>query len=175
MARATNMTDGPHARIFRSYRKLPAWETLSLAAKVLLVEIRLDNPKEMNGYLKWSVRYAAERLKTSKDTARRALIELENKGWIVCEKVASFGGAARAAEYSVTHEFNIRTGEPPSHAYLYLVAENSKKRKASTVPEMRLHGTISRTQQAHLKDTGPDRSGPIIVSDALKKSRIFNK
>jgi len=97
----------------------PAWLASSLAARCALVELtRLYNGRN-NGQLALSARGLAERLGTSKDTAARALNELESRGFIETVKAGSFRPRLRrATEYRLTtHRCDV-TLQPPSRAFM---------------------------------------------------------
>jgi DNA-binding transcriptional MocR family regulator len=80
-----------------------AWRALSLPARAAFIELaRLYNGKN-NGTIAMSARSLAQRLHSSKDTASRALAELEAKGFIETAKAGSFSWKQRhAAEYRLT-------------------------------------------------------------------------
>src|SRR6516164_7231509 len=113
MARATNLRDRPHARIYAHWRVYPAWRNLSLAARALLVEIMLEYRPGFNGLLEWSCRKAARAIGVSKDTAASALTQLELLGWLNVERLARFGKSNAPACYALTMFANDVTGEPP--------------------------------------------------------------
>lgn len=117
MAKATKLRDRPHARIYSHWRRYPAWASLSLAARALLVEILLEYRPGNNGRLSWPCRRAASTIGVGKDTAARALKELELKGWLTVERVALFGRRTTPAEYALTMYENDLSGEPASKSF----------------------------------------------------------
>ena len=99
-----------HARIYHSELECPAYRTLSVYARSLLIEIRSLYNGTNNGEIGLSTRKAAERLNCCQDTAIDAFHELIKKGWIV----ETWKGAYRnnpkarlASEYRLT---NVPTG-----------------------------------------------------------------
>jgi hypothetical protein len=123
MASAQNRRDRPHARIYSDWVELPSWQGLSNVAKVLLVEMLTRYRPKTNGRLAWPVSKVRDVVGVSKSTASRALTELEKWGWITCEKVSRFGGAARPSLYALTCYDNELTGEPASHAYRTILSQ----------------------------------------------------
>ena len=117
MTQATKFRDRSHARVYSHWRALPAWRTLSLAARCILIEILMENRAGLNGRLAWSCRKAARAVGVSKDRAARALIHLEDRGWLKCERVANFGRRNAPAEYALTMFPNDATGGLPSFAF----------------------------------------------------------
>ena len=117
MARATKYRDQSHARIYGAWRALPAWQTLSLAGRCLLLEMLLEFRPGTNGMLAWSCRKAARPLGVGKSTAAPALIDLEMRGWIRVEKVAGFDHKTQPVFYSLAMFSNDATNEPASRAF----------------------------------------------------------
>jgi hypothetical protein len=163
VTQATGARAPAHARILQKWLDLPTWRALSLAARVLLVEMLAEHRPDKNGFLAWPVRRAAERLGVSKDTAARALIELERNGWLNVSTPAAFGGRAKAATYAVTMFPDSRAGAPASFAFEHLPGEPARlerKRKRvsvshgkdKAVPPVRRNGRKGRTKQSHGKD-----------------------
>ena len=108
----------PFLQIFNYIFDCVAYRSLSLPARAALSElIRLYNGQN-NGSLAMSVRVLAERLNSSKDTAGRALIELEEKGFIETTKVGSFRLKRRyASEYRLTWHRDDQTFALPTRAF----------------------------------------------------------
>ena len=117
MAKATNLRDRAHARVYAHWRTLPAWRLLSPVARCVLVEILMENRPGLNGRLEWSCRKAGRAVGVSKDRAARALIELEMLGWLSVERAALFGRRNPPAHYALTMFPNDVSGEPASFAF----------------------------------------------------------
>lgn len=163
MTQATGARAPAHVRIHCAWLELPTWRALSSAARSLLVEILAEYRPAKNGFLAWPVRRAAQRLSVSKDTAARALIELERNGWLKVSTAAAFGGRAKGATYAVTMFPDDRTGEPASFAFEHLPGEPARRErkrkrvsvshgKDKAVPPVRRNGRTGRTKQSHGKD-----------------------
>ncbi|NBT88106.1 MAG: hypothetical protein EBT51_07345 [Flavobacteriaceae bacterium] len=97
-----------------------AWHSLSSAAQALfpwlIMEfkgVKFNN----NGKICLSVRQAAERMGVARDTAARAFLDLQAKGFIVVRKGGSLGteGHGKCPEYEIT-SIATPTG-PASHLY----------------------------------------------------------
>src|SRR5574337_912201 len=120
MAKATNLRDRPHARIYAHWRQYRAWRALSLASRALLVEILMEYRPGLNGRLEWSCRKAAQAIGVSKDRAARALTQLELLGWLTVERSAAFGRRNAPARYALTMFPNDVTGGPASYAFEHI-------------------------------------------------------
>ena len=70
--------------------ELPAYRLMSAFGRALLVEFRRKFNGSNNGEIAMAVREAARLLSCHKDTAAKALRELEDKGWIRPRKKGSF-------------------------------------------------------------------------------------
>ena len=97
-----------------------AWRSLSLPARCAFIEIsRLYSPGN-NGKLAVSGRMLADALSVSRQTATRALDDLENRGFIEVVKPGGFNikaGAGRATEWRLTlHKCDV-TNAKPSRAF----------------------------------------------------------
>ena len=178
--------DRSHARIYAAWVDLPAWRTLSLPARCLLFEMLVRFRPGANGQLAWPARRVGEVLNVSKATGARALIELENAGWIEVETVARFGGHAKPAMYSLTMFPNDVTGDPPSSAFESISigsAQELRRRKQAPQshqrdkagPPMRLHGLTRGTEQSHQRDTPALKPRTNGASDPLQNPKTMNE
>lgn len=70
--------------------ELAAYKHLSNNSRALLIEFRKLYNGSNNGKIAMSVRQAASSLNVCKDTASKALTELQKKGWIVLTEKGSF-------------------------------------------------------------------------------------
>ncbi len=173
MAKATNLRDRPHARIYSHWRSSPAWRGLSLVARALLVEIMLEYRPGQNGRLEWSCRKAAAAVGVSKDRAARALTQLELLGWLKVERVSGFGKSNAPACYALTMFANDVTGDPPSFAFEHIDPANPLLRGPVRVAPQGRGGRISGTQASRQRDTTSNPRGFVAISDALKSTPIF--
>ena len=107
----------------------PAWRSLPLPARVVLIEIlRLYRPGR-NGRIAMSARTLATELPISRATAARALQHLVERGFIEATKLGGFNvkaGVGRSTEWRLTvHQCDV-TGARASRAFMrWLPAENN--------------------------------------------------
>ena len=94
-------------QMIRSMMEEPAWRALSPNAQAaypwLKLEWRGPNANN-NGKIRLSVRQLAQRMGTTRDTAARAIHQLQAKGFVVIKTPACLGtsGAAKAPELELT-------------------------------------------------------------------------
>ncbi|PJK14484.1 helix-turn-helix domain-containing protein [Lysobacteraceae bacterium NML07-0707] len=108
---ARNKSKGePHVRLHLYEMQTPAWQTLSPAARALLLELRaLYRPSEANVVF-LSVREAAKRLGISQKPTEKAFKELEARGWIRTE---AKGGFSRKVKHATSYRLTDRPGASP--------------------------------------------------------------
>jgi hypothetical protein len=122
-------------------------------------------------------------LGVSKNTAARALIELERNGRLVVSRVARFGGQPRSALYALTMYVDDASGQPPSNAFEVRPGEqlrSTRKGRASSVshptdnavPPAGLNGTSGGTTQSVEGDTETPQT-PLAIE--RKPPRIARK
>lgn len=116
MARATNLRDQSHARIYRSWILLPAWRSLTPIARVALVTILARYHPDSNNLVRVSVRDLAELVGCSKTTAGEALAQLEDRQWLAPHSRGRLG-PNRPSEYLLAMYEDPLTGEPPTYAF----------------------------------------------------------
>jgi hypothetical protein len=175
MAKATNLRDRAHARIYAHWRQYPAWQALSLASRALLVEILMEYRPGSNGRLEWSCRKAAQAIGVSKDTAARALTQLELLGWLKVERVSHFGRRNSPARYALTMFANDETGDPASFAFEHMNPNNPLLSGSIRVAPQGHGGRVAGTTASRLGDTRRVSAGIVSITDALKSSRIFKE
>lgn len=174
MANATNFRDRAHARIYSHWRQFPAWATLSLVGRAILVELLLEYRPGANGRLAWSCRRAAKAVGVSKDRAARALIELETKGWLTVESVASFGRRNAPAEYALSAYPNDVSGAPASFAFEFWNPIGSPLQTLARVASQGRGGRATGTRPSRQRDTTTVSGTPITLSDAARKTITRN-
>ncbi|HSH28353.1 MAG TPA: hypothetical protein VK971_00475 [Thiohalobacter sp.] len=93
-----------HVRLYRHELECPAYRTLSLSGRALLIEFRaLFNGRENRIYM--SVREVMRRLGVGQRVAERALAELLDRGWIRLIEAGSFNRKVRhASVYALESE-----------------------------------------------------------------------
>ena len=114
-------TGDKFARLFLATMQCPAWRALSPYAQRLYPWLLLEwtgGRENNNGKISLSVRQAADLLGSHNETARRAFIDLQAKGFLVVTRCAALGadGCAQGHEYELT-EFG--TGMVPVPRKLY--------------------------------------------------------
>ena len=83
----------------------PAYRSLSCTARSLLIEVWRRYNGSNNGHISFSSREAAERTGVSKNTAAKALRELEDRGFLKARQRGSFHLKIRhATEWTLTGE-----------------------------------------------------------------------
>ena len=96
--------------------KSAAWRSLSPNAKCVWLEIMFRYKGDNNGDISLSCREAAEFLGIGKNTAHRAFIELEDRGFIKVGVIAGFNNKQRmATRWIVTHENH--NGKSPTNEW----------------------------------------------------------
>lgn len=111
--------DKPHARIYAEWLHLPAWRALSCFGKTLLVEMMAAYRPTGENRIELSDRRIASILNCSRQTAARAIAQLEECGWLEVERVGKMTGprSKRSSAYSLSIFARI-TGEAPTKAFL---------------------------------------------------------
>jgi DNA-binding transcriptional MocR family regulator len=84
-----------------------AWQNLDCVARCLYVEIarRYRGPNSNNGKIPFSVREAATALGVSKDTANRAMLDLQDRGFVKVAKYSGFNLKGRVSREWLLTEF----------------------------------------------------------------------
>ena len=100
---------GPFTIYRLSTSLTPAFKALSVHAKALYPQVRLEwrpGPINNNGSIRYSVTQAAEFLGCSRETARKALADMQRKGFLRIKEIAKLGssGMARGHCYEITEE-----------------------------------------------------------------------
>lgn len=119
-----NEASGEHfARMTREFMNTPAWRSLSSTAQALYPWLKLEwkGPRSNNnGKISLSVRQAAKRLGVTRNTAARALHDLQAKGFVVVTQKASLGieGEGNAPRFELT-EISLPHGESNQGRRLY--------------------------------------------------------
>jgi hypothetical protein len=95
-----------HVRLYRWELESPAYRSLSLYARCLLVELKALYNGTNNGELYLSVRRAAERLNTGTHQAMAAFRQLEDRGFIKPRQRGSFQWKQRHATSWLLSEYD---------------------------------------------------------------------
>jgi DNA-binding GntR family transcriptional regulator len=105
---------GRYVRLPEYLLDCPAWQSLDCAARCLYVELarRYRGPDSNNGKIPYSVREAASALRISKDTANRALLDLQERGFLKIAKDSGFNIKGRISREWLLTEFpDDRSGQ----------------------------------------------------------------
>ena len=106
-------------QIFHYLLETPAYRALRPVERAALLELQALYRGDNNGRLVVAVRWLGERLGVSKATAARALIALEDAGFIVTVQLGRYDRHDRkASEYRLTFLRDDRSGNPPSREFL---------------------------------------------------------
>lgn len=113
-----------------------AWLGLSLAGRAAFVELLAIYNGTNNGTLAMPVRRLAARLCCSKDTASKALIQLEENGFIETVKFGNFTRKNRkASEYRLTLFQCDLSNRRASKAFMQILSQQSDLRDRTVRPK----------------------------------------
>ncbi len=175
MAKSFYARDRPHARIYSHWDELPAWRYLSPAARCLLVAMLMAYRPGQNGLQSWSLNRIAKAVGSGRATAATALEELESSGWITCEWIGGFGRTNRGSQFALTSFVNDRTGHLPTHAFERWEPSPGVIRARRSRVRPGGHNCPTRsTDLSGPEDRKPKLNGPVQLSEAVLKTRIFN-
>lgn len=109
MAKAKNgsRTSEHGTFIQRRLLEAPAWRALSPKAQMLYIWLRLEwkgAKYNNNGRIRFSCRQAARKIGIGVNTAMRAFLELQAKGFVIVTQMGALGveGEARGPSYELT-------------------------------------------------------------------------
>lgn len=116
---------------------LDAYKAVSGNAFKLLVCMMAEYRPALqhNGRLEWSDARAGEAMGMSEASGRRALLDLEDKGWIAVQRFGKFQ-RDKPTTYALAMYPNDVTGEPATNAFVHW----EKPRKASPVKPIAFTG-----------------------------------
>lgn len=99
--------------------RTPAWRELSHAARSAYIEVAVIYNGTNNGEIAMAARTLADALACSRNTAARALIELEDAGFLEPTRIGSFARKNRkASEYRLTMFRCDISGHAPSRKFM---------------------------------------------------------
>ncbi len=116
--------DAKHVRLYEYMARTPAWRGLSGNAAKAWLEINLLYNGSNNGRIAVPTRLLGKRIGLSQRGATRAILELENAGFLRCTKAGDFGRKRIAAEYRLTHLRCDVTGEQASRDFKQTASAN---------------------------------------------------
>lgn len=110
-AKGRNKYDASHVRLYIYMLNSPAFRSLTCQARAALIEISRRYNGSNNGFIGASVRDLAERCRIARGTARKALAELQERGFIECVTPGGFNRKApHASEWRLTWQTCDVTG-----------------------------------------------------------------
>lgn len=129
--RGRSKAGGHFVRLDSFMMESAAWRSLTPAARAVYIEVRRRFNGHNNGWLALSVRDAAGRCNCNKDTARKALSTLQERGFIECVTPGGFTRKVRhATEWRLLDERCDKTGALPSKAFMRWRPPPTDERKA---------------------------------------------
>lgn len=109
--------DARHVRFYENIEKTNAWRELSGTAAKAWLTVGLMHNGSNNGGIAVSSRELGKRIGVHYTVAARAIRELENAGFLHCEKQSSFSQKQLAAKFRLTHLRSDITGEAPTKEF----------------------------------------------------------
>jgi hypothetical protein len=109
--------DARHVRLYEHMEKTAAWRGLSGVATKAWLTIGLMHNGSNNGKIGVSSRELGRRIGVHHSAAARAILELENAGFLRCVKASSFSQKRLCAEYRLTHLRCDVTGQAATKEY----------------------------------------------------------
>jgi hypothetical protein len=127
--------DIKHVRFYEHIEKSDAWRDLSGTAAKAWLTVGLMHSGTNNGKIAVSSRELGRRIGVHHSVAARAILELENAGFLRCVKASSFSMKRSAAEYRLTHLRDDVTGRPATNDYRRLHGLNGTQPDLIEVPK----------------------------------------
>jgi hypothetical protein len=145
-AKGRSIGDARHVRLYRWELESPAYRSLSVGARALLVELKSLYNGDNNGALFLSVRRAAARMNCSKTFAAKMFAELQDRGFI---RLKQPGG------------FNVKSGDGRAttwvlNEYAYAEALATKDFMRWRPPENSERGPCDRTDRPTTRTLGEE-------------------
>ena len=124
----------PFVQLYRFIKRSQAWHDLSLPARCALIELLGRYNGINNGMIGLGCRELSQALKCSRDTANRALTELDNAG-LARPLTAGVWRGRRATEWRLTFYRCDKTGDLPNKSWP--ARSQSDEKDAKVRPEGR--------------------------------------
>lgn len=116
-----------HVRVYAHEMRTAAWQTLSVDAKALLVELRALYKPSAGNTVFLSCREAMKRLHIGQRRVQAAFAELIERGWISVETPGGFNRKTRhATSYRLENESTGAPNSIPRKAYMRWQPEKSR-------------------------------------------------
>jgi hypothetical protein len=149
-----------HVRLYHWFLKGDAWRSLSPNARAIYVEIVERYNGTNNGRISFSIREGADLLHIGKNAAAKALLVLQERGFIVAAKRGGFNlrykeqmaTEWRLTEFSSDSDANFATKD--FMKWTGPEKQNTVPVRGQTVPVRGQSGTCERTVVAEMSRTG---------------------
>jgi IclR helix-turn-helix domain len=158
-----------HVRICHYMMDTPAWKMDCIERAMYLdIASRYAGLGTNNGRIHYSVREAAERLHISRSTAARALLTLQERGFIVAERRGAFSIKVRrqATEWRLTEFASDISPDLATKEFIHWTPDKNKPRYPQwdrTVTPVTPHGYSSGTVPP--ENTSDGNSGETVKAD----------
>ena len=106
-----------YVRLTHRMMQTQAWQGLDRNARAVYVELAMLYRGNNNGSIGFSARQAARSIRVSKATAARAMIVLQDRGFIVATTKGRFDLKRHATEWRLTEFRCDLTGQPASRDF----------------------------------------------------------
>ena len=108
-----------HVRLYRWLTESAAWQGLSTDARASYLVLAGKYDGANNGFIGLGVRELGDQLNISKNSAGRALAQLEDRGFIICMEASSFDRKNRTArEWRLTEHECDRSNQNASKEFM---------------------------------------------------------
>jgi hypothetical protein len=116
----------PFVQLYRFIKRSQAYHDLSLPARCALIELLDRYTGINNGMIGLGARELASELKSSKDTAARALRELDDSGLVRCMKAGVWRGK-RATEWRLSFYRCDVSGDLPNKSWPHAHSQSDQR------------------------------------------------
>jgi hypothetical protein len=146
--------DVRHVRLYHWLLDSPAWKSLKPVERALYIELAQRFNGSNNGHIGLSVRDAGDALRISKNTAARAFMTLQKRGFVEVVRRGHFDRKQRhASEWRLTEHPCDVTGELATKAFMRWGREEKTGPSRGTV------GPSSGTAASNTRQRPPENRG----------------
>lgn len=136
-------TGAKHVRLYRWLLDSPAYRSLSLPARALLIELYSFYNGENNGRVFLSVRDAAALIGVGSSTASRAYQELQDRGFIKSRLKSAFSVKSRRATEWILTEFAYGDALPTKDFMKWQTGKTAARMNGRNLEHSPISGTDS--------------------------------
>lgn len=116
-----------HTMLFRYMQESQAWKSLGAIPRAVYLDIAKRHFGTNNGRIGYSIRCAVDELHIGNATAKRAIDELQDRGFIVCVKRGAFSLKVRhASEWRLTQY--VCNNDQPTKDFMNWTPDKNKTR-----------------------------------------------